>query len=311
MGWCRYDWVYGASSVASDPSRYQVLLVSLIPTYLSAKGIICNTIFSVSLRTWISSLRIHECLRLKTARIVFPGCVSSIFCLWLFLNSLPSPVNGYSEGRWPMANVGVYSYIIAMASLTSSELLLYSVVLWLYKKYILSTKMIISLAPVFLGASEEASPRHSCFKWSTVTLLKKFLFSFPNCWRVNSWDQRWYYVSKMETDECLLLKCFDSGSGVRSISPHSWVLMFDWTSLSLTFNNRLAGFHRSICTCWRSPTLEHRGPHHIIGWCSLYKYTTKYKVINECITIKILPTAASTLRNSMLLSEWLFSCASM
>jgi hypothetical protein len=32
-------------------------------------------------------------------------------------------------------------------------------------------------------------------------------------------EQRWYYISKMETDECLLLKCFDSGSGVRS--PHS------------------------------------------------------------------------------------------
>ena len=32
-------------------------------------------------------------------------------------------------------------------------------------------------------------------------------------------DQRWYYFSKMATDECLLLKCFDSGSGVRS--PHS------------------------------------------------------------------------------------------
>jgi hypothetical protein len=32
-------------------------------------------------------------------------------------------------------------------------------------------------------------------------------------------EQRWYYFSKMATDECLLLKCFDSGSGVRS--PHS------------------------------------------------------------------------------------------
>lgn len=32
-------------------------------------------------------------------------------------------------------------------------------------------------------------------------------------------QQRWYYLSKMKTDECLLLKCFDSGTGVRA--PHS------------------------------------------------------------------------------------------
>ncbi|KIM49726.1 hypothetical protein M413DRAFT_115299 [Hebeloma cylindrosporum] len=32
-------------------------------------------------------------------------------------------------------------------------------------------------------------------------------------------DQRWYYLSKMATNEALLLKCFDSGTGVRS--PHS------------------------------------------------------------------------------------------
>lgn len=32
-------------------------------------------------------------------------------------------------------------------------------------------------------------------------------------------DQRWYYVSQMQTDECLLLKIFDSKSGVGS--PHS------------------------------------------------------------------------------------------
>jgi len=32
-------------------------------------------------------------------------------------------------------------------------------------------------------------------------------------------EQKWYYLSKMETDECLLLKCFDSGTGVRA--PHS------------------------------------------------------------------------------------------
>ena len=41
------DWVYGASSVAIDPSRSQLLLVSLIPTHLQARrcSIICNTIF--------------------------------------------------------------------------------------------------------------------------------------------------------------------------------------------------------------------------------------------------------------------------
>ena len=34
------------------------------------------------------------------------------YCLlWLSVNSLSSPVNGYSEGRWPMANVGVHSYM--------------------------------------------------------------------------------------------------------------------------------------------------------------------------------------------------------
>jgi hypothetical protein len=32
-------------------------------------------------------------------------------------------------------------------------------------------------------------------------------------------DQKWYYLSGMQTDECLLLKCFDSATGVRS--PHS------------------------------------------------------------------------------------------
>ncbi|KII88550.1 hypothetical protein PLICRDRAFT_41723 [Plicaturopsis crispa FD-325 SS-3] len=31
--------------------------------------------------------------------------------------------------------------------------------------------------------------------------------------------QRWYYLSAMDTDECMLLQCFDSGTGVRA--PHS------------------------------------------------------------------------------------------
>jgi hypothetical protein len=32
-------------------------------------------------------------------------------------------------------------------------------------------------------------------------------------------DQKWYFLSAIQTDECLLLKCFDSLTGVRS--PHS------------------------------------------------------------------------------------------
>ena len=53
---------------------------------------------------WLSGVRVHN-----------------FFCFWLSVNSPSSPVNGYSEGRWPMANVGVYSYISTKASSTSSE----------------------------------------------------------------------------------------------------------------------------------------------------------------------------------------------
>jgi hypothetical protein len=28
-------------------------------------------------------------------------------------------------------------------------------------------------------------------------------------------EQKWYYLSQMATNECLLLKCFDSGTGVN------------------------------------------------------------------------------------------------
>ena len=69
-----------------------------------------------------------------------PGVRVHVFCFSLYVNSLSSPVNGYSEERWPKANVGVHSHrpvLITMASSTSSELLyntvLYSVVLWLCK----------------------------------------------------------------------------------------------------------------------------------------------------------------------------------
>lgn len=45
-------------------------------------------------------------------------------------------------------------------------------------------------------------------------------------------DQRWYYLSRMQPDECLLLKCFDSLTGVRS--PHSvQARLFDCTEKSL------------------------------------------------------------------------------
>ena len=52
------------------------------PTHLSARrwSIICYTIFSVSLRTWIATLRIQGWLRCKKVREMFPGCVS-IFSL--------------------------------------------------------------------------------------------------------------------------------------------------------------------------------------------------------------------------------------
>ena len=75
-------------------------------------------------------------------------------------------------------------------------------------------------------------------------------------------DQHWHYFSKMAPDECLLsfLKCFDSGSGVRS----PVFLMFFNLKLRFFQQSTFAGFHWSNCTCWRSATLEHRGPHHII-----------------------------------------------
>ena len=43
MGWYAYYCVYGASSLAIDPSGWQILLVSLIPTQLQAKklSVIC------------------------------------------------------------------------------------------------------------------------------------------------------------------------------------------------------------------------------------------------------------------------------
>ena len=71
---------------------------------------------SVSLRTWIVPLWIHECLRSKKARMVILWCVSIFFASEISVNSFSSPVNGNSERRWPKANVGVHSYISTLAS---------------------------------------------------------------------------------------------------------------------------------------------------------------------------------------------------
>ena len=40
-----------------------------------------------------------------------PGVRIQILPLWLSVNSISSPDNGFSEERRPMANVGVYPYI--------------------------------------------------------------------------------------------------------------------------------------------------------------------------------------------------------
>ena len=94
-----------------------------------------HTVLSVLLRTWITSLRIHEYPWWNKSYMVavLPGCVSFIFYFWLFVNPFSSPDNGYYEKRWSMANVGVHSYISTKTSSTSSELLcrLCSVLLWI------------------------------------------------------------------------------------------------------------------------------------------------------------------------------------
>ena len=125
MGWCRGYWVYGASSLAIDPSRWQLLLVSQIPTHsLERKcSVICLHFFSVSLRTWIVTLRIHKWLQCHKSPLLFLGCVSILFYIRLSVNPLSSPVNGCFEARWPVANVGVHPYIGSTESrLTSTEL---------------------------------------------------------------------------------------------------------------------------------------------------------------------------------------------
>ena len=188
MGWCRNYWDYGASSVAIDSSGWKVLLVSL---HFSRRGDAASLfIFSVSLRTWISPLGIHECLRHNQTWLiaVVLGCVSFIIRSWLSVNSLPSPGNDYSDGRWPMANVGVHSYISTKAGPTSSLSdweFLYFVVLWLCKNCFFLTcagwhlLLLYSMTLFSQGASdlEEASPLISCqwlgffclLTWSEIT----------------------------------------------------------------------------------------------------------------------------------------------
>ena len=67
-----------------------------------------------------------------------PGVrIHFIICFWflsIFLSS-PGTGNGYSEGRWPNAYVGVLSCITTKASSTNS-VFCGSVVLWLCKNYI-------------------------------------------------------------------------------------------------------------------------------------------------------------------------------
>ena len=54
------------------------------------------------------------------------GARPLFFCFWLSVNSLSSPVDGNSEERWSIANVGVHSYISTKAGSTSNEFLYYS-----------------------------------------------------------------------------------------------------------------------------------------------------------------------------------------
>ena len=70
-------------------------------------SVICLTFFSVSLRTWIGTLRIHEWLQCHKTPVLLKGCVSILFYFRLSVNPLSSLVNGYFEARWPVANVGV------------------------------------------------------------------------------------------------------------------------------------------------------------------------------------------------------------
>ena len=95
---------------------------------------VCHTTFSVSLRTSTAHQRIHQWLRHRQMLTMIAGYVSIIFCfcqwLSLSLSSIPfRPVNDYSEGRWPIANVGVHSsplicrrhFLVSRCSIKVSE----------------------------------------------------------------------------------------------------------------------------------------------------------------------------------------------
>ena len=156
----------------------------------------CHTIFSVSLWTWIASLRVHEYLWRNQVRItILPGCVSIIICFWLSVNSLSSPVNGYSEGRWPVANVGIHSYLSTKASsLIQASVFCGSVriVFFLICKESLSDTCNFFIPWLrnifFLQANselEEASPRsgrHNLVSRRQTTIQVNFICVFYSKW---------------------------------------------------------------------------------------------------------------------------------
>lgn len=68
-------------------------------------------------------------------------------------------------------------------------------------------------------------------------------------------DQKWYTFSKMQTDECLLLKCFDSQTGVKS--PHSVRIIC--TSPCMQPDLAMVGLRRSQGAIECRTALEYRG----------------------------------------------------
>ena len=111
-----------------DWSQRMASLTSESDSIIFAGNIMYHTIFQ-SHYGHNSRLSEFSSTRGATSRIWWlRGSCPLFFYLWLFVNSLSSPVDGYSERRWPISNVGVYSCISIKAS---SSNLLYSVVRWL------------------------------------------------------------------------------------------------------------------------------------------------------------------------------------
>jgi len=84
-------------------------------------------------------------------------------------------------------------------------------------------------------------------------------------------EQRWYYLSTIVTDEW---NASTAATGVRS--PHS-------VSPDVGSNHsydHLAGFHRSIHSCWRTATLEHWGPHDIVVRWRAFSWPSSYHLWN-------------------------------